>query len=390
MTSDEFGTPRKDTKKDPEWDFEGSVSDVPEAQVRTAAEPKAESGGYYEAMMDEPVVEEHDEPEVEEYNEPEIEEYDEPEIEEEAPVQAQNGPAAETPPPAVTSDPPYEGAKERKYRRPSAVSQMFTVYGLQMKLYAKNKTIYLMAFLVALIPISMKLVPDYMLNLINLFFNVGDEPSAAYILALLPLMIVAIPAMLCGRTMSSEFKNRTVYLNFPLPLSRLTFYAGKFLAGLTLCVVIFMSAIFVANVIGSDSVGNMRGAVVVCLAGVFAMAATAYGLSPYFRRGSTAVTIVLMILLPFLLFVLFALLAEYNIMSEDSAKDLIKNVIVLPIFSPYQTMWLMDYSLGDMAGGLFELLAGDRFGTFAYATAAAVWGTLFLLLGARKVKNKEL
>ena len=319
---------------------------------------------------------------IEEVFEKENDQEDVPEIHE-------SGPAVH-----VTIPDPVRNADGRRvYRRPSQMSQIFTIYMLQMKLYSKNKITYLMFLLVALMPaIVYSGYAESVIEIIAQAFMGASivSMSPAYLLIMLPLFMVAIPAMLCGRSLSSEFKNRTVYFNFPLPMSRTTFYVGKFLAGMTLCVVIMVASLLLAVYLGTESNSDVANAMVLCLSGMIAMAATAYGLGPLFKRGSTAFTIVLMVILPLILPLTFMILGNNGSMDPVLAQDLMKYVTILPIYAPFQTFWLLDKNFGGDMKDLLDLLAGSDFDPFVYVIVAALWSLAFIVLGLSRVKAKEL
>jgi len=290
--------------------------------------------------------------------------------------------------------PVRDASGERLYKRPSTMSQIITIYMLQMKLYSKNKMTYIMFLLVALIPAivysgyaeqAVKLFTDMFMGISLL------STTPAYLLIMLPFFIVAIPAILCGRSMSSEFKNRTVYLNLPLPMARSTFFLGKFLAGVTLVVILIFAALVLGIYLGDEATNSdVASAMIVCISGAFAMAATAYGLGPLFKRGSTAFTLVLMIILPLILPMIFMMLTDGGQMSEELAEDLMKYVTLLPIYAPFQTLWLLDNNFGGDAKELVSLLSGSEFGPFVYLIAAVVWSAVFIMIGLQRVKSKEL
>lgn len=48
--------------------------------------------------------------------------------------------------------------------------------------------------------------------------------------------------MLCGKQISTELTERTAYMNFALPSTRLAFCVGKYLAGFVVCLGVFIFA----------------------------------------------------------------------------------------------------------------------------------------------------
>ncbi|MDR1691085.1 MAG: hypothetical protein LBR42_04500, partial [Candidatus Methanoplasma sp.] len=106
--------------------------------------------------------------------------------------------------------------------------QAICVFKLQMRLYSKSISTYIFILFALLIPLFA------FSGALEKIIGGWVELNIAYVLILLPLMIVAIPARFSGKIMSSEFRNRTAFINFPLPMSRITFFMGKFLAALTM------------------------------------------------------------------------------------------------------------------------------------------------------------
>jgi ABC-type transport system involved in multi-copper enzyme maturation permease subunit len=213
------------------------------------------------------------------------------------------------------------------------------------------------------------------------------DESAAYLLSLLPIMAAVIPSMLSGRILSSEFKNRTVFLTFPLPVSRTTFYFGKFLASFILSAGIFGLVYGFALICGSNLYepsfpNNVLSSFLICITAVFAVAATAYGLSTMFRRGSVGLTAVLMIVIPFLIVVI----TETYFDLSQSAIDHIK---MLPPFGGYQALHMIDAGFGGGFVTLFKEMMTDL-PPYLYAITSMLWGAAFLALGALKINKKEL
>lgn len=268
--------------------------------------------------------------------------------------------------------------ERRGYRLPSQIRQMASVFGVQMRLYSKGKIIYVLILLALLIP--------------ALVYGgvVESAGSTAYLLILLPMMMATIPPMLSGKILSSEFKNKTAFLTFPLPISRTAVYMGKFLASLVLSIGIFGLAYGLAvlsdpGVISFPS--DLLGSFLICVAGVFAISATAYGFSTMFKRGSVGLTEIITMALPFLL--IFIMMRYPEIISPE-VWDYIK---LLPQFSGYQALHVMDAKLLEMLMGSFGIppsfLLTDL-PLHLYIGVAAAWGILFLVMGWRKVVRKEL
>ena len=194
---------------------------------------------------------------------------------------------------------------KQQYAIPSKSKQLFTTYVSQMKLYMKSAMVPFLIVLLATMPIIMVtgVLDDLLIN--NLMQKLGytGESYVAVCLSMMPVMIAFISCVLCGTTLPSEFRFRTAYLNLPLPQLRLTFYFGKYLAGLTLLIATIMMAFGLAivlslmagyNELSSVAVGQ---AFLLSIAGSVAISGIVYGMSAYSSKGSSMLPFVIVFLL---------------------------------------------------------------------------------------------
>ncbi len=116
--------------------------------------------------------------------------------------------------------------RDRSYHIPSFMKQTVIMFMVQMKLYSKMKWTYFMLFVALLIPIVTLVIP---MLFDSLAMQLGS--STAYIgilLSMMPIFIGFFTAILCGPPIGREFKDRTAYMNVSLPVSRISFYIGKY------------------------------------------------------------------------------------------------------------------------------------------------------------------
>ncbi|MCL2142770.1 MAG: ABC transporter permease [Methanomassiliicoccaceae archaeon] len=262
-----------------------------------------------------------------------------------------------------------------RYELPPQAGQVMSVYTLQMRLYAKSWTPYLLILLAALIPISM-----FILDILS-DGPVSDILDPEIVFVLLPYMIALIPAVFAGRVLSSEFKNRTAYLTFPLPVTRTVFFIGKLMAAMTLSLSImllgFGLGIVMSDVYGIALPDDTAMALMLSLFGIFAITAMAYALSAVFKRGSVAATIAIVIVLPLVLeFILLIVYLVTNI-SEETLDGILDILHIMPVS-------VGNVALGMIAGN------GSPFAPAAYMIAATAWGIAFILLGWFLMNRKEL
>lgn len=279
---------------------------------------------------------------------------------------------------------PIKRSEVRNTPLPSSVAQTFSIFKLQMRIFSKSRSTYMLLFLALLIPIlAFSGVAETIIES-DLF---GVHVSTSYLLGLLPLMIILIPAMVSGRTLSSEFRNRTVYMTFPLPVTRTTFFVGKFLASFVLSWGIIMLAFGFAIIAGDMLYDpsypmDLVGALTICTFGVFAMTATAFGLGPFFKRGSMGATMGLMLFLPFIIVMVTAMVEV-----TEGTMEILRTI---PAFTSYQTLFLLDHGFGGMFGDLIKMMIGESSGVNMSSIIAVLWGIAFLLLGWTKVVRREL
>ncbi len=275
----------------------------------------------------------------------------------------------------------HETGQERTKRRlPSQLSQMGSVFSVQMRLFFKSKIVYVFLILALLIPV----IAYY--DILGRLY--GKNDTIAGLLMALPIMMAIIAPMLSGRILSSEFRNKTAFMMFPLPVSRSAFYFGKFLASLVLSLSIFSLAYGLAILSGMDSgisafPSDFIGSYIMAVAGVFAVSATAYGLGTMFRRGSVPVTVVITLGIPFLY---AAIMVLYSTQIPSAIQDYLK---LLPQFDGYQALLTMDAAFTFVGQPLDSYLMSDL-SSYLYIGVAFAWGVLFLALGLLKIIKKEL
>ena len=277
-----------------------------------------------------------------------------------------------------------EAHRDVRYRIPSFIGQTGTMFMVQMKLYSKMKWTYFMLFMAILIPV-ITIALDDIFDMMSA--DLGS--STAYtglLLAMTPIMLGFFTAVLSGPSIGREFKDRTAYMNVSLPVSRVSFYMGKYLAGFVLSLGIFMFAYGMAvatamshyDYIFADIIGESMLAMAVSL---FAYSATAFCIGSFSRKPSTLTPFVLMT------FILPAVLTVINLRyGADS-------LMLLPCFLPDVSISLLGTPMiGSVAGFLsmigFSLVDTGQMWTMV--GIGAVWGLAFLLLGMIKTKRREM
>ena len=298
----------------------------------------------------------------------------------------------------VVYAPPAVIPERRRYRLPSQMSQISSIYTVQMRQYAKSPK----SFLLLLLILPIFLIPFALVHFLDADEAFFAELEITFVLNLLPYMMVLIPALFAGRILSSEFRNRTAYMVFPLPISRTAFYIGKFMAALTLSFGLilmgFGAAIITADMYGIYVPEDMLTSIALTLCAVFAIASMAYMLSTFFKKGSVGVMFIIMIVVPIILSVGWVILLEYMIgeayISAEFADSMSKVLMLLPIFAYAAVMVHMGMDVGSLTTYTMNFDPGFvnvlLFEPFDFALASVVAGILFLVIGLIRIKRKEL
>lgn len=214
------------------------------------------------------------------------------------------------------------------YKQPSGTSQLFTVMQGTWKWMSKQRMFMLSFILVeilVLLAVSGSL--DSFTSEKAGVYGPGDY--MATVLLLLPVFGVVIPASFMVKMIPSEFKDRTAYLNLALPMSKSTFYFGKFFAGMIFLILFFASIYAAATAVTIALYGNIDANTVllsfgITIVGVFAISAMSYLISVFMKKGSS---LLILILFFFVLPGIFCVVAALN---PDSASDILNMSQYLP------------------------------------------------------------
>ena len=277
-----------------------------------------------------------------------------------------------------------EAHRDVKYSAPSWFKQTMVMFMVQMKLFSKAKWTYVALSTAPPIPVLVIGAGDTISSMLYMFgFSTAySNTYIAGLLAFLPLFIGLYTSVLCGSQIPNEFKDRTAYLNVSLPMSRSSFYVGKYLAGLVLCLGIFMfaygSAVATAmmkyDTIFSDLLGE---SLLLTIIAVFAYSATAFCIGSFMKRGSTLVPFILMsVVIP----VVVLLIGNYT-----------DNWVLgyLPSFLGEAALGLLGATMTASAG--MPILANiDLTNIIPMAVIGIAWGFLFLVIGMIQTKRREM
>ena len=276
-----------------------------------------------------------------------------------------------------------EAHRDAKYSIKSPLHQTFTVFMVQMKLFSKMKWTYILLFTALLIPIIALAAPEFIEIMSN--FGYGGDYSTTRIAGLLfflPLMLGLMTSIMCGTQMPSEFKERTAYMNIPMPMSRASFFFGKYLAGFVMCLGIFMFAYSMAvatalkdyDTIFPDLVTSSLALTVV---GVLAYSATAYCIGCFTKKGSSIFPFALMsFIIPLIVVIVCSQTDDYSL-------------TLLPMFLGEAALGILGGTMSGSAG-MVVLGSMDLTATWLMIVIGIAWTVGFLLLGYFWIQRREM
>ncbi len=276
-----------------------------------------------------------------------------------------------------------EAHRDVKYSIKSSFSQMLTVFMVQMKLFSKMKWTYILLFTALLIPIIAFSAPDF-INILSTFgYSKGySTTKIAGLLFFLPLMLGLMTSIMCGTQMPLEFKERTAYMNIPLPMSRASFFFGKYLAGFVMCLGIFMFAYSMAiatALVDYDTIfpDLILNSIFLTIIGVMAYSATAYTLGCLTKKGSSIFPFVLMsFIIPLIVMIICSQTDDYTL-------------TLLPMFLGEAALGILGASMTGSAG-MIVLSQMDLTMTWAMVVIGIVWTVVMLLIGYVKTERREM
>ncbi len=278
-----------------------------------------------------------------------------------------------------------EAHRNVRYEGSSPVERILWIFMAQMKLFSKNKWTFILLFMAVLMPMVIIAVPD--LKDAAKTICAGSTAYIGTLLCMITFMASFFTSFLCGTQIPNEFKDRTAYMSMPLPVTRMEFYIGKYLAGFVLCVGAFLMAFGFAVILAmmeydtffSDEIASaLLGTIVT----IFAFSATAYCLGSFMKRGSALVPLIFMFfLLPIVCFL------AYIRFDLDA-------MLLFPCFLPDNIIFTLGseaaISIGGMSIGMFGVDLPSVANIDASMLVSIVWGIAFLVLGAYKMSRREM
>lgn len=279
-----------------------------------------------------------------------------------------------------------EAHRDRVYNPPNFVVQMLIVMFAQLKLFAKGKAAIVLIVMIAIMPIVVFLLPDYINQIASNFGATISNAYTGFLLVMLPLFLALFTAKQCGTQIPNEFKERTAYMSIPLPMHRLAFYFGKYLAGFLYCLALFLLAFGVAVACTAAKFDSFYTDVLLqafagTVVAILVYSSTAFCLGCFLRRGSVLLPLVLNL-------VAFPLLFFYLTMELES-----NSFLLAPVFLPDAIVQSMGFPMSMSAMGMISSLFGANYGfgdMWTMCGLGVAWGAIFLALGALRMMRREM
>ena len=180
------------------------------------------------------------------------------------------------------------------YEPPSMVSQMMTVFMVQMKRFFRDRAFWFLIVLILIVPIGV-----FLMEPLELVESDISNTFMAAALTLAPVMCSLVAAICCGSMVPQEFNERTAFMSMPLPMSRMSFCLGKFLAGLSLSLAVVL-AVYGLAVISSAAVadvtypGSIGASIGVAITTMFCYCCITFLVSVFMKRSGTMVALLLL------------------------------------------------------------------------------------------------
>jgi len=280
--------------------------------------------------------------------------------------------------------------RDAKYQIPSMFMQILLMFRTQMALYSKRKAIYVtlvMAIMIPLIYMGLKgLLPAAAWQT---FAEDSGSGMIGLLLSMMPFIMALFTAFVCGSLIPSEFTERSAYMNMALPMSRLSFCLGKYLAGLVITIGVFIFAYGMA-MIGSltaydyfDEEALGMSFVITLLATLF-YSSFSFMMGCFMKRGASLVSMVTLVFI-------FPLIELYLYANDYMDKDAL---MLLPNLLPDMACLVLGSHFAASPVGAANTFVGlidpSQFPILSCLVITIVCVVLFLTIGVFAVNRREM
>jgi ABC-type transport system involved in multi-copper enzyme maturation permease subunit len=280
-----------------------------------------------------------------------------------------------------------EAHRDVQYHIPSEFMQIVAMFKTQMALYSKRKIVYVLLALAVLIPIIYYMTKD-------LFeYSTLSESSGTglmgILLSMMPFILGLFTASLCGSAMPAEFTERSAYMNMALPMSRTAFCLGKYLAGVTITIGVFVFAygMSMAAAIGGyayfdeDALG---ASFVMTLLAILVYTSFTFTFGCLFKRGA--------MILSFLMISIVLPLIELYLYLDGRLDAGI--FVMLPNLLPDMAVLSLGSSISGSPIGLLNAILpvvdASSIPLLTCTVVAIIWTVAFIAIGIYAINRREM
>ena len=280
-----------------------------------------------------------------------------------------------------------EAHRDKKYKIPSALKQTIYMFETQMALYSKRKSIYVILIMAIMIPLIYLAIKD-----IFDFTNITTANGSGIVgvlLSMLPFILGLFTAFLCGSVIPSEYVERSAYMNMALPMSRVSFCLGKYLAGLVITLGVFIFAYGMAIAGGMmeydyfDEEALGKSFIMTVLA-IIIYTSFSFSLGCILKRGASILSLILMVFV-------FPLVEVYLYMEDHIDLD---TFMMMPNLLPDMSCFVLGTYITGSPVGMINMLAhvfdAQNYNLGAVSIISIAWMIGFLALGIYFVHRREM
>ena len=286
-----------------------------------------------------------------------------------------------------------EAHRNVTYSIPSGFSQTVIIFKSQMQIFSKRKSIYVLVLMGVLIPLLYLLLKDSFKTM-TMFYDGTSNGMMGMLLCMFPFILGIFTASICGKLMPNEFINRTAYMNMALPISRLSFCVGKYLASLviTIGVCVFAYGMALLTAMGDfkyfDDVAIGKSLLMMILS-VMVYTTTAFAFGCFMKKGAGILSFLFLV---FLIPIICIILMNNNVMTMDQLG-------YFPNLFPDVSCFLLGGKVAASPFGMYNMImsiVGVPFldpSTYSLGIACLIgiiWSLLFFALGTFTVYRREM
>ena len=304
-----------------------------------------------------------------------------------------------------------------RYKPSSWFKQMLSVMKLELRMNLKKKgPIALIIGLVLMAYLSTVAIGGFIAMFIGsgIFPGLEDLYGGRYVELVLFLLppVFAIHIARMSNAIPQDFDKNLAFIYLTQPVSRSALYIGRFIAAFIPLIVMVLTAFSVANVMsmkaGGISMIVMSKGMLTCILGGFAMGSMIFWMSAKSKKGKSVSTFMLVFMVIPMIYFVVGLLPLIKPDLDTQIMDIIdvikSYVLYIPAFAPdlallqiggggYSFSVFGFYSMMSaftISGNNSAYAAISNIGIIPLYAVYIVWGVLFIFLGIRRYRRREM